>query len=428
MALPIIAGIAGCNEFRRGDPDGTVTLERTQTVTPTTALYPTSSPASPIEPPTDADPRTSTTTPSTTPTSTIAEDVGTPALTYGSAGVYEFGRAVALSNEAAIVVAEDHGAYVFEAGNGWSRTAVLLPEDSDDFGGYNVSAALVGEVAMVGGPGAGTEPDTGAVYLFERVGGEWTQRHRFSLDDGESDEFGRSVAFDGDRVVVGDAHNPGTMVPWIGGAYVFAGDGTNWTREANLETDAQDLFGTAVAVDDETVLVGAPYATPGEEQTGAVYAFERVNEQWQRQTVLAPEDSDEVGLFGQSVALDRGTAVIGSPGTGGGKGSAYVFEQSGREWIQRARVTAPGAGPEDAFGQSVALGGGIAVVGAPEANETGRAYVFRAQDGWAGSLRLVPRDPHEDAAFGSAVALSASTALVGSPVFNATSAAYLFDL
>ena len=425
LTMPVAVGVAGCNTLTGDDSDGTPARGRLTTATPTTALTPTSTPNSGTVDPTE----TPTGTPSTTPTPTVAEVVGTPALTHGSGGgVDEFGRAVALSEESAVVVAEEHGAYVFEADDGWTETAVLKPDESEDFGGYNVSAAVVGDVALVGGPGADSEPSGGAVYLFERVGGEWIQRHRFVSDDEDSYEFGRSVAFDGDRVVVGDAHDPETMVTWIGGAYVFEGDSTNWTQEASLGTGAQDLFGTSVAIDGDAVLVGAPYAEPGEEQTGAVYVHERVNGEWQRETILSPAEPNGESLFGRSVALDGDTAVVGAPGTHGDKGSVYVFRRTGDDWIRQARVTAPNGGSNTDFGQSVAFVGDIAVVGAPGAYGTGRAYVFRADDDWTGALRLVAADPHEDAEFGSAVAVSDTAALVGSPVFDGASAAYLFDV
>jgi hypothetical protein len=339
---------------------------------------------------------------------------------------------VALSDATAIVVAEEHGAYLFEAGAEWTRTEVLTPNDRDDFGGYNVSAALAGDVALVGGPSAGPEPDTGTIYLFDRGDDGWIQRYRFRPDDNEDrDEFGRAVAFDSDRVIVGDVHSPTMEVSWIGGAYVFEREGTGWTQAAALGTDAQDLFGTSVAVDGDTALVGAPYAEPDEEKTGAVYVYERVDSTWQRQGVLAPATATVDSHFGQSVALDGGIAVVGDPGGQGGRGSAFVFKQTDSKWVQQARVNAPDgadSGEEAEFGRSVAVMGEIAVVGAPEAYGIGRAYIVKASADWAATQSLVAAESREDAEFGAAVALSGSTVLVGAPVFGDTSAAYLFNI
>jgi hypothetical protein len=432
LGLSLTVGVTGCNALDDGVDETssrTGTSTATPTATPTRTLSPTTDGESTTPNPTKTSTPTRTDTPTPTPTPaptpTVAEAVGTPALAPASDDVDEFGRAVALSNEAAVVVAESYGAYVFEKDDGWSRTTVLTPDDDENFGGHNVSAALVGEGAIVGGPGAGAGDGIGAAYLFERAGDGWRQRHRFTSGE-DTDEFGRAVAFDGDRVVVGDAQDPTTMVTWVGGAYVFGAEGADWTREAHLGTDAQDLFGTSVAVDDDTVLVGAPYAEPVDERTGAVYGYEPADGEWRRRTTLVPDDSTDDALFGQSVALDGDTAVVGAPGDGGG--SAYVFERTDGEWTRRARVTAPGDDSGGDFGRSVASTGAMAVVGAPDAARSGRAYAFGAADDWTGARRLVATAPHEDAEFGFAVALFDGTALVGSPVLSATSPAYLFEL
>lgn len=431
LAASGVIGIAGCNTFIDSGSDRDSPHERTETTvltpTPTTATKTSTPTGSPTETPPDTETTTAIATRTPTPTTrTIAEKIGT-AVYRPTTDVDEFGQAVTLSADTAIVVAEEHGAYVFkDDGDGeWTNTNVLLPTDHEDFGGHDVSAALVGNRVMIGGP------EAGAVYLFERSDDGWTQRHRFNPDNTEAGEFGRSVAFDGDRVVVGDANEPTTMVSYVGGAYVFASDDGDWTREASFTTGAEDLSGTSVAVDGETVLVGAPFAEPDENQTGAAYVYERVDESWQRQAVLSPADPTDVvyeGRFGQAVALDGDTAVVGTPEIPRGSGRAYVFERTNTGWNQMARLTAPDIDEGAEFGYSVALDDETVVVGALQAHDTGRAYVFRASDDWTEPLRLAAADSHEDAEFGAAVALSDTTALVGAPVFRAASGAYLFNL
>ena len=145
FGVSVPAGLAGCDMLTNGDADEAATPTRTATATAT------------LPPPTDGEPatstrsatRTETTTAVSTPTETaspgVAEEAGTPVFTPTPNGaVDEFGRAVALSADAAVVLAEGHGAYVFEAAGGWSPTTVLTPDDQEDFGGYNISAAMVG--------------------------------------------------------------------------------------------------------------------------------------------------------------------------------------------------------------------------------------------------------------------------------------------
>ncbi|GAA0233359.1 hypothetical protein GCM10009000_056030 [Halobacterium noricense] len=387
----------------------------TATAEPTTTLTATRTP----------EPRTATATPNTpaTPTTGVASEREL------GAGVDGFGRAVALSEAAAIVVAEGHGAYAFDAAGGWEGPTLLSPEATDDegFGGHGVSAAMVDTRAVIGGPSAGPDPNGGAMYLFERNDGEWVQQRRFgSAGDDDTDEFGRSVAFDGSRIVVGDVHRPYTMVPWTGGVEVFAIADGEWRREASLGTDASDLFGTAVAVDGDVLLVGAPYADPDDDDrtTGAVYAYEFTDGEWERRATLSPAEFDGGEHVGQSVALDGDRAVVGAPGDG--DGSAVVYEREGREWTLQTVLPAPGGDAEGGFGDVVATADGTAVVAAPDAVEGGRAYAVPGDD-WSDPVRLAA-DVDPDAEFGADVALAGDAALVGAPVSDDASDAYLYDL
>lgn len=411
LGVSVAVATAGCNAGSTDD-DPTFEPTETSTATPTRTLTPER------ETPTATDPATAT--------ETVPTGDGATVLSRNE-DVTEFGRAVALTDEAAVVVAEGHGAYVFTANDNWVEPTLLMPAEGDGFGGYNASAALAGDVAVVGGPSAGPDPNTGAVYRFEQTDDGWMQRTHLTPEvEEETNEFGRSVAVDGDRVVVGDANEPTTMVSWTGWAYVFADDGPSWDQNATLGTEASDLFGTAVAVDDDTVLVGAPYAEVDGNQHGAVYVYKHRDGEWRRQTRLVPSGPYADGAFGHAVAFDGDRAVVGAPGTNGGH--AYVFARSDGDWAQHARLTSSNVESGSDFGQSVAITDGIAVVGAPQDGRTGRAYVFRADAEWSATQQLSVADLPEDAEFGFDVALSGATALVGAPVYDGTSGAYLFDL
>lgn len=415
FGISVSAGLAGCNALNDDNTDETTTQARTAT--------PTSTPTTTLSPTTDGDPATAMSEPTDTITPREAEGSETPVFTPTPDGtVSEFGRAVALSEDAAIVLADSSGAYVFEDHGNWSPTAILNPDEVEDFGSYNMSAVMVNEEAILGGPNAGSG---GAVFLFARGDDQWQQRHQF-IPAQNRDHFGRSVAFDGDRVVIGDNNNPTMEQSWSGSAYVFKRDGTDWKQEAALGRDAEDLFGTSVAVAGDIVLVGAPYAEPDGQETGAVYVYEQAEGEWQRRTTLTSDNSVDDKRFGQSIALDGDTAVVGAPGNEGG--SAYVFEQIDNGWTRRSRLTATDTDSPDDFGWSVAYTGGTAVIGAPNAGENGHAYVFSGADDWMETRKLVAEDPKENAEFGFGVAMHDMTTLVGSPVFREASPAYLFKL
>jgi hypothetical protein len=167
--------------------------------------------------------------------------------------------------------------------------------------------------------------------------------------------------------------------------------------------------------------------------------------------LVAADGDTQVGdNFGSSVAVsgDGTTAIVGAErdDTPGGEnaGSAYVFERAGRDWRQRAKLTANGgddSGFGDAFGTAVAVtdDGRAAVVGAeredsPNRNRAGAAYLFGDVDeGWTRWRRLLPDDGDGDDFFGNAVAVSGdgATAVIGArrdedPNLRGAGSAYVF--
>jgi hypothetical protein len=100
--------------------------------------------------------------------------------------------------------------------------------------------------------------------------------------------------------------------------------------------------------------------------------FGRSGTAWSQQAELTASDGASVDSFGNSVALSGDTALIGAP-TGNRTGAAYVFGRSGTTWSQQAKLTASDGAFDDLFGYSVALSGDSALIGATGKNV---AYVF----------------------------------------------------
>ena len=164
-----------------------------------------------------------------------------------------------------------------------------------------------------------------------------------------------------------------------GSAYVFVRSGTTWTEQAKLTaSDAQagDWFGIAVALSGDTAVVGAYRDSDAGSFSGSAYVFVRSGTTWTEQAKLTASDAETDDLLGYSVALVGDIAVVGARGDdhSGNKnaGSAYVFVRSGATWSEQAKLTASDASPEDVLGNSAALSGDRALVGAP----SGSAYVF----------------------------------------------------
>ena len=187
-----------------------------------------------------------------------------------------------------------------------------------------------------------------------------------------------------------------------------------------------DGFGTAVAVRGTTVFVGAPYVLDSSgSYVGAVYVLDHAGGGWVVQARLMPGDETPYGYFGSALAVEGGTLVVGAPGTrvgaNDGQGAVYVFEESGGRWVQTARLSAPDGAAYDRLGWSVALSGTTMVAGAPDASidgnyEQGAAYVFSRPDTvWAYDAKLVVEDGTPDDGFGEAVATSGGIVAIGAP-------------
>jgi len=359
-----------------------------------------------------------------------------------------FGYSVAMDADTAVIGAylDNHAggsdagsAYVFVLIDGeWTEQVRLSASDAAGQDNFGYSVALDGDTAVVGAPG---DDPGGSAYVFVRVGDVWTQQARLSASDTEADDhFGCSVAVSGDTAIVGayqDAHAGGYDA---GSAYVFVRTGEEWSEQAKLTaSDAAQwaLFGCSVAVHGDTALAGA---RGDDDDRGSAYVFVRTGEEWSEQAKVTAADASVDDSFGYSVALDTDTALVGAPGDDPG-GSAYAFFRTGPDWTEQARLIASDASAWDNFGVSVALDGDTAVVGANQDDDTagentGSAYLFVRSDGqWNQQSRLTASDAEAIDELGIAVAVHADTdtVLVGAhhdchPDMTWAGSAYVFDI
>ena len=198
--------------------------------------------------------------------------------------------------------------------------------------------------------------------------------------------------------------------PWVQQDKLVAGDGADGDR-----------FGVAVAVEGDTALVGALLANvDGNAAQGAVYVFVRSGDAWIVDTKLTADDGQAFDRFGASVAMDGDTALVGAWGAAGSRGAAWVFTRAGGVWAQQGRLAADDGAVMDFFGESVALDGDTALIGAWGCdigghNEQGAAYVFTRSDGvWTEVHKFVADDGEANDSFGQSVALSGDAALIPS--------------
>jgi hypothetical protein len=279
-------------------------------------------------------------------------------------------------------------AYVFvRSGTTWTQQAQLIANNGDANDRFGAAVAIDGDTALVGAPRdeVGANFFQGTAYVFTRSGTTWTQQAQLIQSNGDAgDQFGAAVAIDGDTAVVGAPDDEVGANTFQGTAYVFVRSGPVWSEQAQLAAnngDAGDLFGAAVAVSGDTALAGAANDEVGANaDQGTAYVFVRSGSFWIQQAQLIQRNGAGGDRFGSSVALQADTALLGAPYRNSSIGSAYVFSRSGSSWTEQQNVFAPDGGVGDYFGSVVALDAGTAVVGAPAQNisyiDQGSAYVF----------------------------------------------------
>lgn len=263
------------------------------------------------------------------------------------------------------------------------------------------------------------------------------------------DQFGSAVAVWGDTMVVGaagessagigvDANQLDNSAPYAGAVYVFVRTGDVWSQQAYIKASnatSFDGFGAAVALWDDTLVVGAPGAP-------AAYVFTRSGTTWTERAILAPTPAP--ASFGSSLALWGDTLAVGAPdessdavGIGGdpnntsapSSGAVYVYAGAGATWPQQAYIKASNPDLYDDFGRAVSLWGETLAVGAPYEDsatitdpasnteeDSGAVYVFtRAATTWTQQayLKAISGDPLDE--FGSSIALWRDDLAIGAP-------------
>lgn len=283
-----------------------------------------------------------------------------------------FGQYVAISRDyAAVSAGGPQTVYIFDrTETGWVQHAKLVSWSEYTSPSFPSALSLSGGVVVIGDEDddeAGTS--AGAVYVYRRTGTEWIQEQKLLASDALSSggAFGRSVAADGDYILVGDPGHTrnGQGSGWV---YVFHFDGTRWIEEDMLigsDTALGDSFGYSVVMNDDCALIGSPYHDHLYEEVGAVYAFRRGETGWVQEAKLIPQLARAQDLVGFQLAIDAHYALLGDNTNdlrGEDSGIVYVFEQSQNAWFEHSPLQPVPSSSFGLFGSAVALSSGRALV------------------------------------------------------------------
>ena len=191
-------------------------------------------------------------------------------------------------------------------------------------------------------------------------------------DKQANDYYGNAVDIDGDIALVG-AHREDTGGGGAGAAYILnrwtQGNNTGWIQSQKIQAgdkQAGDQFGHSVAIDGDLMVIGAYKEDSGGGGAGAAYIFNKLGAAWSQQAKIQASDKSGGDEFGVSVDIDGDTVVVGAykedPGGTSNAGAAYVFTKHGAAWSQQAKIQASDKSGGDEFGVSVDIDGDTVVV------------------------------------------------------------------
>ncbi len=376
--------------------------------------------------------------------STTHADIGNKKATLlaeDGATLARLGSSVAISGSTAVVGAvsrKDNGemsgaAYLFDISS-QKQIFKLLPDDGRAFHRFGAAVAISGSTAIVSASGGGEQRGgPGSIYLFDTTTGQ--QFGKLLPDNTQKQNgYGISIGISGDTIIAGEMGKIENGAS-TGVVHVYnAKQGTKIHTLRPSNGDGRDSFGESVAIDADSIIVGARRTTINGSVSGAAYVFDTTT--GKQLFRLLPDDISDNYHFGSSVAISGTTAVIGAmydDANGRNSGSAYLFDTTTGK--QLFKLLPANGNPSAVFGSSVAISGNIAIIGSYGDDEigafTGAAYLFDTNSGEQ-IAKVMQHDFTTMVMFGTAVGIDGDTAIVGSPGSHdqapASGSVFLFDV
>ena len=324
------------------------------------------------------------------------------------------------------------------------------------------------QTTITNGPTATSDTsiaNSGAVYIYKRTAEIWEQEAYIKAVNGETnDEFGTSLALSGNYLAVGvpkEASNETVITngatasgdntaPESGAVYIYTRSGSTWEQQAYIKAvnaNNYDNFGQSVALDGETLAVGAPREASTEtiiingetasvdnmgNNVGATFVYQRTGSTWKQQAYL--KHAHNPGYYhGQKLSLSGDTLAV-ADGTPSYNGSVLIYQRTGSTWAEEAYLSALIPDADDGFGMAMSISGNTLVIGASgeDSDQTtiinnsygqlasnlksnsGATYVYkRSGTNWEQEAYIKAINSDTNDSFGSSVSLSGDTIVVG---------------
>lgn len=288
-----------------------------------------------------------------------AQPAALPGAELGS-GDGRFGTAVSWSGDVAVVGALAAGddytgaAYVYHRDHaGWHLSQVLTPHSTSDHSFFGASVAVSSNDLAIGAWGSDV------VELYSRGASGWTRTGELRPTDASASHFGCKVALQGDLLAIAAEH-AGGEADRPGAVHLYRRILGAWSETAVLAPSGLTsgaLFGSSIALAGDVLAVGAMHDEPGPNSSGAVYLYQVGANGARLAQRIAPPAGANAHYFGSSVVIAGDTLAISAPGGDYGdyrSGPVFVYRLTDGTWTYLAQL-GPAGGTDQRFGIDIAI-------------------------------------------------------------------------
>lgn len=346
-----------------------------------------------------------------------------------------FGASTDISGEYAIIgapldeISGTASIYKFDAsGNTWELQSLIMDANgqSNDYFGYDV--AISGDYAVVGveEDDESTFTNNGSAQVFKRNNstGNWEfQQKLINQMPANDDKFGHAVSIDGDYIIIGAYLDDESNINNTGSASIYKRNINSnvWEFQQKLinsNANPSDNFGYDVSISGDYIIVGAKEDDISvNPNAGSASIFKRNTSTnvWEFQQMLTDNNINSSELFGNSVSINGGYAVVGVPqdtenAVFGGAAQIFKLNTNTNVWEAYGTLVNPSQADNDKFGYSVDMTDDFIIVGAHNDDEgsnfdNGSVTIFKR---FGNFWREVQKFNNKDSANGDFFGLSVS--------------------
>ncbi len=298
---------------------------------------------------------------------------------------------------------------------GFIENQKMVAGDRNPMGFFGESIKQTDEYLFVSAIGNDSiQSNSGAVYVFEKMSGEWQETTMIIPDDiGFNDQFGNAIAFENNTLVIASNFHDFGPIPANGGAvYIYENNAGDWTFQQKVVSDdilATDLFGSSIAISGDYLVVGAPrhdYDLNVENffsESGAIYIFKKEAGTYNQISKLIAPTRSSGERFGFSLAISGNDLLVGAyrddedeneMGFLDDAGSVYFYRNDGTDNFNLIqKIVASDRALTDAnFGEHLILDGDRLFIRGKTANNRGGVYVFEKNSGVWQEQQIIESD------------------------------------